>query len=92
MKTANIKLDNITHKVQDAESKSREEDANRILQWVSAKSVRARHIAIVEHIQPETGLWLLKHDLFRSWVDGDDNVLWCPGIRKYIDHQRQKLK
>ncbi|RYP90059.1 hypothetical protein DL770_003839 [Monosporascus sp. CRB-9-2] len=90
MKSTNIKLDNITEKVFDAEARSHDEEARKIISWISPKSVRTRHISVLESVQPGTGTWLLEHGLFRSWVEGDVDLLWCPGIRStYSDTLRR---
>lgn len=30
-----------------------------------------------------SGKWLLEDQRFLAWVNGDNRVLWCPGLRTY---------
>lgn len=59
----------------------------RILLWVGSLSFSAKHIDVLESVQPGTGTWLLEHATFRSWVKGDIEMLWCPGIRGFFSIQ-----
>ncbi|KAK2880075.1 hypothetical protein FQN49_000589 [Arthroderma sp. PD_2] len=79
-KMLNVKLDDIGHKVQDSEAKARSDEAQAIIRWISPLAYRQRHGEILDGVQPGTGSWLLNHETFRSWVKGDIDVLWCPGI------------
>lgn len=54
----------------------------KIIFWIGSLSFSAKHIDVLESVQPGTGTWLLEHATFRSWVKGDIEILWCPGIRK----------
>jgi hypothetical protein len=42
----------------------------------------------LERHQPGTGTWLIDHNIFQSWVNGNgEPVLWCsgiPGARKTV--------
>ncbi|KAH6973695.1 hypothetical protein BKA56DRAFT_676360 [Ilyonectria sp. MPI-CAGE-AT-0026] len=79
-KFANLKLDDIGNKVQISEVRSQEAEVQKVILWISPISFRARHLGVLESVQPGTGTWLLQHETFHNWVKGDINVLWCPGI------------
>ena len=59
------------------ESKEREN----MLNWMSnAKSSQKHHDVRLPRVEG-TGEWLLEEPAFKSWRDGDENVLWCYGIQ-----------
>ena len=54
-----------------------------ILHWISTLSFEERQRDILSKRHPETGKWLLDHEVFKYWqngVRGEPSVLWCPGI------------
>ncbi|KAL7926757.1 hypothetical protein ACQKWADRAFT_318066 [Trichoderma austrokoningii] len=73
---AGLKLDN----VESPEARCRDTDTHKIINWLSPLSFRARHVSILASVQPGTGAWLLKHEIFRRWIDSKARTLWCPGI------------
>ncbi|KAM0218304.1 hypothetical protein ACHAQI_001492 [Fusarium lateritium] len=80
-KLSHLKLNDLNDKADRSEAKSRDEEATKIISWISPISFHAKHIDVLERVEPGTGTWLLEHDTFKSWLRGDINVLWCPGIR-----------
>lgn len=80
-KLSNLKLNDLNDKADRSEAKSRDEEAIKIISWISPISFHAKHIDILERVEPGTGTWLIEHDTFQSWLRGDIDVLWCPGIR-----------
>ncbi|KAH9907762.1 hypothetical protein F4778DRAFT_446080 [Xylariomycetidae sp. FL2044] len=79
-KLSHLKLDDIKDHIEYSETRFRDDEMQKIIQWISPISFRARHIAILEAVQPGTGVWFFEHQTFRRWVDGNIAVLWCPGI------------
>ncbi|KAM0323197.1 hypothetical protein ACHAPQ_008786 [Fusarium lateritium] len=79
-KLSHLKLNDLNDKADRSEAKSRDEEATKIISWISPISFHAKHIDVLERVEPGTGTWLLEHDTFKSWLRGDINVLWCPGI------------
>ncbi|RFU72749.1 serine threonine- kinase chk2 [Trichoderma arundinaceum] len=79
-KLANLKLDKLNDKVDNSEARARDADTQKIIHWISPLSFRARHVSILESVQPGTGTWLLEHATFRNWVNSTSGILWCPGI------------
>ena len=58
-----------------------------ILTWLSSLSFEERQRDILSKSHPETGQWLLNHEVFQDWrngVQGERSVLWCPGIGKTL--------
>lgn len=82
-KLTNLKLDDLMDKSNRYEVQYRDEEARKIIRWISSISFRARHADVLESVQPGTGTWLLHHEMFRSWVKGNIDILWCPGIRAF---------
>ncbi|CAJ0548883.1 Ff.00g024960.m01.CDS01 [Fusarium sp. VM40] len=79
-KLSNLKLNDLNDKADRSEAKSRDEEAIKIISWISPISFHAKHIDILERVEPGTGTWLIEHDTVQGWLRGDINVLWCPGI------------
>ncbi|KAF5021013.1 hypothetical protein F66182_6944 [Fusarium sp. NRRL 66182] len=80
VKLSNLKLDNLNNKADRSEAKSRDEEAIKIISWISPLSFHTKHTDILESVEPGTGTWLIEHDTFQRWVRGDIDGLWCPGI------------
>ncbi|KAH6847660.1 hypothetical protein B0I37DRAFT_391490 [Chaetomium sp. MPI-CAGE-AT-0009] len=80
-KLSHLKLDSIQREVENARSRSRDNESQKIILWVSTLAYRPRHLDVLENAQPGTGTWFLNHPIFKSWVNGKaGDVLWCPGI------------
>ena len=59
------------------------ENYQAILRWISPLSFEERQRDILSKRHPETGKWLLDHEVFKYWqngVCGEPSVMWCPGI------------
>jgi len=80
-KLSNLKLDDLKDKANAFEDRARNEEASKIISWISPISFRAKHDDILDSTEPGTGTWLLEHGTFQSWIRGDIDKLWCPGIR-----------
>ncbi|KAL4916561.1 hypothetical protein BDW62DRAFT_185908 [Aspergillus aurantiobrunneus] len=70
----------LQEKLGDSHAKFRDDLTQKIILWLSTLSFRDQHVAIVESVQPGTGGWLTKHETFRNWLEGDTDMLWCPGM------------
>ena len=81
-KMSNLKLDVIGKRIQSLENKRQDDDSEKILAWVSPISFRSRQADVLEGLQQGTGKWFLEDDRFLSWINGEVQTLWCPGIRK----------
>ncbi|KAK3292991.1 uncharacterized protein B0H64DRAFT_204172 [Chaetomium fimeti] len=80
-KLSHLKLDNIQREVENARSRSLDNESQKVILWVSTLAYRPRHLDVLENAQPGTGTWFLSHPTFKAWVDGTaGDVLWCPGI------------
>jgi hypothetical protein len=82
-KLSNLKLNDLNEKADRSEAKCRDEEARKIALWICPVSFRARHADVLESVESGTGTWLLGHETFRSWVKGNVDALWCPGIRAF---------
>ncbi|KAH7198957.1 uncharacterized protein B0J16DRAFT_360560 [Fusarium flagelliforme] len=79
-KLSNLKLDDLKDKADDFEARTRDEEALKVMSWISPLSFRAKHQDVLDSTEPGTGSWLLEHGNFQSWIEGDIDKLWCPGI------------
>jgi Cdc6-like AAA superfamily ATPase len=68
--------------VQDNERLQQQAQRRRagIAEWLSTVDQSEKHIAVSRQRQEGTGEWVLEEDKFKSWVDGANPCLWCPGI------------
>ncbi|KAL8870062.1 MAG: hypothetical protein Q9174_003806 [Haloplaca sp. 1 TL-2023] len=62
-----------------------------LLTWLSALTFWARQQDISKTRAPETGLWLFDDPIYQGWLRGQDQVLWCYGMRKQISSNRRGL-
>ncbi|CEJ85701.1 hypothetical protein VHEMI03853 [[Torrubiella] hemipterigena] len=79
-KVANLKLDDIGDKIDHSDDRLRDKETQEIINWVSLLSFHAAHNAIFDSVQPGTGTWFLNHETYCKWLNGDIDMLWCPGI------------
>lgn len=42
----------------------------------------SKQIDVLSQHQEGTGNWFLKMDVFNRWLNGNERILWCPGIRE----------
>ena len=52
-----------------------------ILSWLSPLQMNQSHQTIAARAEKGSGRWLLTSEQFSAWNSGDNNLLWCPGIR-----------
>jgi hypothetical protein len=51
-----------------------------IMQWLSPTDFPAQQHDIITRRQERTGQWFLDTPEFKSWLEGSDKTLFCPGI------------
>lgn len=85
VQSSHRELTEIGQKVSQTQLKDEEDLNERILLWLSPFPFRKQHDAILESVQAGTGGWFMKHEKVCNWLEGNTNMLWCPGIRKYCD-------
>ncbi|CAI6340736.1 unnamed protein product [Periconia digitata] len=73
-------LGEVGKQVDSIETKRQHEETEKILAWISQMNFRSKHADVLEAVQPGTGKWLLEDKVFLDWVNGDVDILWCPGI------------
>lgn len=78
-------MDDIGRKLDDSNANDQDDQAQKIIDWVSPLSFRQKHLAILESVQQGTGGWLIQHETFQRWAEGNVGLLWCPGIREATD-------
>lgn len=88
---SNLMLDEIGKQIESLETRRRDDETEKILAWISPRSFRSKQADMLEGVQPGTGKWFLQGDVFLSWVKGDVDILWCPGIRKILSPLISKL-
>ncbi|KIM30816.1 hypothetical protein M408DRAFT_271003 [Serendipita vermifera MAFF 305830] len=70
----------IWDKVRKHEEIIRDEERQKILDWLSPINFFARQDEIFSKRQADTGTWLLENDGFKKWKLGEEKMLWCSGI------------
>ncbi|KIM30727.1 hypothetical protein M408DRAFT_269568, partial [Serendipita vermifera MAFF 305830] len=70
----------IWDKVRKHEEIVRDEERQKILDWLSPINFFARQDEIFSKRQADTGTWLLENDDFKKWKSGEEKMLWCSGI------------
>jgi hypothetical protein len=68
----------------DQREKFEDEESLKIIQWLSDLNFWKKQDDAFERAQEGTGDWLWSDPSFRSWIDGDTHVLWCPGDRMFL--------
>ncbi|KAK8227641.1 hypothetical protein HDK90DRAFT_514141 [Phyllosticta capitalensis] len=79
-KLTNEKVGHISQQLDDMDLRKRDEEAEKILAWMSPTSFQARQADVLQSVEPGTGKWFLETKNYRDWLAGHVNLLWCPGI------------
>lgn len=58
-----------------------DDQSHAIIAWISPLNLASKQIDVSSKRQEGTGDWLLGADEFRSWLHGDQHILWCRGLR-----------
>ena len=53
-----------------------------VLRWLSPLNFASKQVDTFERHQRGTGEWLFEEEVFKAWLAGDNNAIWCSGIRK----------
>ena len=59
-----------------------DEEQHKVLEWLSPLNFASKQVDTFDRHQPGTGEWLFEEEVFKAWLAGDINALWCSGIRK----------
>ncbi|KAK4655105.1 hypothetical protein QC762_0072540 [Podospora pseudocomata] len=82
----NLKVDmpNVKDGVKDltdsAASQRSDEQMQKTCDWLSPLDFASKHQDALRRLEPGTGEWFLSDATFKLWLDGNERVLWCPGI------------
>lgn len=57
-----------------------DQERRHIEDWLSSADFAAQTSDLINRRQEGTGKWLLDSEKFKSWVDGTQKTLFCPGI------------
>ncbi|KAM0545617.1 hypothetical protein ACHAPJ_011232 [Fusarium lateritium] len=71
---------NIADRVENLQINQMSARQKEVLHWISPTDYAPQQNDIFSRRQPGTGEWLLGSDEFKSWLDTDRQVLFCPGI------------
>jgi hypothetical protein len=52
----------------------------KVFSWLSAPDVTVDHANIKVKRQPDTGLWFINGDIFKSWKTSQQSFIWLYGI------------
>ena len=65
-----------------------DEERQKVLEWLSPLNFASKQVDTFERHQRGTGEWLFEEAIFKAWLAGDKNALWCSGIRKHFQAYR----
>lgn len=82
-KLTHEKVDLVSKHLDDMDLKRRDDEAEKVLSWISSSSFQAKQADVLQSVEPGTGRWFLEERRFCDWLTGDLSSLWCPGIRTY---------
>ncbi|KAK4101587.1 hypothetical protein N658DRAFT_385173, partial [Parathielavia hyrcaniae] len=57
-----------------------DEEFTKVTTWLSSLDFAAKQVDFSNRRQPGTGEWLLSDPGFLSWLGGEKQTLWCPGL------------
>lgn len=52
--------------------------------WLTQLNFSSKQIDVFSQHQEGTGAWFLEGQAFKRWRDGNERVLWCPGLREQL--------
>lgn len=55
-----------------------------IVNWLSDLNFKEMQSDILANRTEGTGEWLLESQIFKGWLVGKSEVLWCPGAREVV--------
>ena len=58
-----------------------DQETQNIINWISPLNFPIKQNDYFSRRHTGTGEWLLEDTTFKSWLDGPEKTLWCPGIR-----------
>lgn len=65
-----------------AAKKHLDAEQQKVLEWLSPLNFASKQVDTFERHQRGTGEWLFEEEVFKAWLAGEKNALWCSGIRK----------
>jgi len=78
-----LTLSDICSRLLAQDARYQDQQNREILGWLSPLNFRGKQKEVFESRQEGTGLWVLESALFKKWVAGDIQMLFCLGIREY---------
>lgn len=70
-------LDHLNHRDDQREIS---EEHRAVLDWLTRVDYASQQSDFISRRQPQTGQWLLDSKDFKTWVETDKQILFCPGI------------
>ena len=52
--------------------------------WLSQLNFASKQKDVFSQHQEGTGNWFLNTDAFKRWLNGNERILWCPGLREEL--------
>lgn len=85
LRALELNVSDTTRQLEAWEKQRREERYVKVREWIAAPMPYIHHeSALKVHIEyPNTGLWILQHDLVATWMKDDiprDPILWIHGM------------
>ena len=65
------------------EGNQNNQEFEKIADWLSPLNFLTTQVDVHSKRQEGTGQWLLESQVFKDWLCGTQETLWCPGIREF---------
>ncbi|KAL9105147.1 MAG: hypothetical protein Q9187_008807 [Circinaria calcarea] len=66
--------------ISDLQTVQKEQELQQVAKWLSPLDFKINQSYYVQKRQQGTGEWLLKSAEFETWMQGNRETMWCPGI------------
>jgi Cdc6-like AAA superfamily ATPase len=67
-------------RVERMSSEINNDEDMKVLDWLTPVDYRSQQSDFINRRQPRTGQWLLESEEFQTWLNCDQQTLFCPGI------------
>ncbi|KAI9043149.1 putative ferric reductase transmembrane component [Aspergillus affinis] len=75
----NAPMKQVDEGIQHLLTKMKAKERIQMLEWISAIPFGKNHNNVKGRRTPDTGKWLLEHDDFRNWDQGESSIFWLQG-------------
>jgi nucleoside phosphorylase len=66
-------------KLSDISENIRMKEHSKVMHWLSSVNFWGKQVDLFERAQRGTGRWIFEDEIFKSWLTGHPQLLWCRG-------------